>query len=236
MPTNWPEFLEDLEGRYQSLPAFAFNWWQYNVPLLDRIREILPPPARILEVGTGTGANAVLLAAHGYEVVGIDSNPRVVQGARSLAEYFRVRCRFEVADGLDLRSYQGQFDLAFSSGVVEHLQAGEAVQMIREKGRAAALAMVVVPTWFALRNDPLTAPSGARAIPMRELKTMCRQAGLTDLKVFGYGTPDGRFSLVYRYVLPPVLQWVLQNRMSYACTIGCLGRSRPHGGSEPAGE
>ena len=220
----WPEFLKQLQGRYASLLAFAYDWWLYNTPLVERIRQLVPPPARILEVGTATGAIAVLLAAHGYEVVGIDRDPDVIEGARAFAERFRVGCRFEVADGFELTRYAGQFDLAFSAGVIEHFPPERAVQMLKEKARVARSVLAVVPTWRALRNDPLTDASGARPMRLRELKGLFRAAGLGVLKGFGYGIPDGRFSPAYRWLLPGALQWLLQNRYSYACSIGCFGR------------
>lgn len=224
MPMPWTEFFEVLRGRQPSLFAFAFNWWLYNVPLLERIREVVPPPAKILEVGTGTGALAVLLAGHGYDVLGIDNDPQVVQRACGFAEHFRVPCRFEVGDGFDLSAYAGAFDLAFSSGVIEHFPPAEAARLLRQQGGAAKYALAAAPTWHALRNDPLTEASGARPIRLGELRRIFSLAGLEVVRVFGYGTPDDRFSWVYRYVLPRSVQWFLQNRLSYACTVGCFGR------------
>jgi ubiquinone/menaquinone biosynthesis C-methylase UbiE len=220
----WSTFLEEVRGRYPSLIACAFDWWQYNAPLLNHIRELVPAPAKILEVGTGTGAIAVLLAAHGYEVLGIDNDPEVLERARSLAEHFRVPCRFAEGDAFDLSAHRGRFDLAFSAGVIEHFAAPQASRMLREQGLAARHVLVVVPTWFALKNDPQTQGSDARPIRLPELRRLCEDAGLEVLKRFGYGTPDGRFSLIYRHLLPPVVQWVLQNRLSYACSVGCFAR------------
>jgi SAM-dependent methyltransferase len=223
---TWPEFLEGLQGRYPSLLAFAFDWWHYNVPLFERIRQTVPAPASILEVGTGTGALAVFLAAHGYEVVGIDNDPQVIERARKLAEYFRAPCRFELGDAFDLGAYAAKFDLAFSSGVIEHFSVEDATRMLRQQGKSAHYVLVAVPTWFALKNDPLTEASGARPIRLTELRCICRRAGLEVLKGFGYGTPDGMFSVIYRHLLPHIVQWVLQNRLSYACTVGCIARPR----------
>lgn len=231
MAKPWTEFLEELRGRYPSLVSFAFNWWHYNMPLLERVREAVPPPARILEVGTGTGALAVLLAAHGYEVTGIDIDPKVVESATAFADYFKVPCRFEVADGFRLDGYAGGFDLAFSAGVLEHFSAGHAARLLREQGKAAQFVMAVIPTWHALRNDPLTDVSGARYIRLPELARICAQADLEVVRRFGYGTPDGWFAPVFRYALPRGIQWAFQNRLSYACTIGCIGRVRTWGSS-----
>jgi len=222
----WTELLGELRGRYPSLLAFAFNWWHYNVPLLDRIRQTVPPPATILEVGTGTGALAVLLAAHGYKVLAIDKDAQVIEEARGFAEHFHVPCSFEIGDGFNLSRYEDKFDLAFSSGLIEHFPAEDAAQMLREKGKTAKYVLAAVPTWFALRNDPTTGRSGARPIRLKELKSLFDQAGLEVLTGFGYGTPDGRFSSIYRYLLPHVVQLFLQNRLSYACTVGCIGHSQ----------
>ena len=82
MSSGWPDFLDSLTGRYSSPLTFAFQWWHYNVPLLDRIRQTVPAPGSILEVGTGTGALSVFLAAHGYEVLGIDNDAQVIQRLR----------------------------------------------------------------------------------------------------------------------------------------------------------
>ncbi len=236
MSIPWSELLDDLRGRYPSLLAFAFNWWHYNVPLLERIRQTVPPPATILEVGTGTGALAVLLAAHGYKVLGIDNDAQVIERAKELAEHLHVPCRFEVGDGFNLAGYENRFDLAFSSGVIEHFPVEDAIRMLREKSKTAKYVLATVPTWFALRNDPSTGPSGARPIRLKELKSLFDQAGLEVLRGFGYGTPDGGFSPVYRFLLPHIVQLFLQNRLSYACTVGCIGRSRRCKGSRGLAE
>lgn len=233
MSIPWSELLEEVRGRHPSVLAFAFNWWHYNVPLLQRIRQVVSPPATILEVGTGTGALAVLLEAHGYKVLGIDNDAQIIDRAKAFAENLHVPCSFEIGDGFNLARYEDKFDLAFSSGLIEHFPAEDAARMLREKGKAATYVLAAVPTWFALRNDSLTEASGARPIRLKELKGIFKQAGLDVVRGFGYGTPDGRFSFVYRYLLPHAVQLFLQNRLSYACTVGCIGRSRRHRGSPP---
>jgi SAM-dependent methyltransferase len=221
----WDEFLTDLVGRHPTVVAFAYQWWEYNAPQAAHIRAVVPPPAKILEVGTGTGANAVFLAAQGYDVVAVDSSPEVLESAARLAKYFRVPCRFELADGFDLSPYYGSFDLVFSSGVIEHFSPEEAVRFLREQSKAGTSVLVTVPTWHALRHDPRYDPSTARSIRLRELRRLCREAGMTVARCFAFGIPEDRFATVYRYFLPGAVQWLVQTRFGYACTIGCVCRN-----------
>lgn len=222
--SEWIEELDHLRRRYPSLVAFAYEWWHYNAPFFENLRVTVPPPARILEVGTGTGALSTLLAACGYDVVGIDKQPTVVESAKALADHFRVDCRFETADGFDLSRYANQFDLAFSGGVLEHFGAAEASALLRQQAVAARHVMAIVPTWHALRRDPMTEPTHARRIWRPELERFFRDAGLHVVRRFGYGVPSGAFEPIYRFVLPGAMQWFLQNRLSYAATLGCIGK------------
>lgn len=53
----------------------------------DLLVERLPtPPARVLDVGCGTGSLGLLLAEQGYEVSGIDLSPAMVEQARAKCE------------------------------------------------------------------------------------------------------------------------------------------------------
>lgn len=79
--------------------------------LLKRFR----PGARLLDLGCGTGEDAVFLASAGYSVVGIDSSPRMIEAARAKAEragLASAALRFEVARAEDAA---GRFDGAYSN-------------------------------------------------------------------------------------------------------------------------
>ena len=64
--------------------------------------EALPaPPATVLDVGCGTGHVAMLLTEEGYEVVGLDASPAMVERAKRTAAAMDRPPRFEVADAVD---------------------------------------------------------------------------------------------------------------------------------------
>lgn len=76
-----------------------------------------PPPARVLDLGSGTGSLAVLLAEQGYEVAGIDLSPRMVERAVRKAQEHAVEVDFRTGDAADPRVV-GQFDVVLGRHVL----------------------------------------------------------------------------------------------------------------------
>jgi SAM-dependent methyltransferase len=89
--------------------------------LEEALAAIAPPPRRVLDLGTGTGA-AAFVAAHRFpeaEVVGADLSERMLVEARAntppgLAD----RVRFEAADGAQLPFGDGAFDLVVLANMI----------------------------------------------------------------------------------------------------------------------
>jgi SAM-dependent methyltransferase len=81
--------------------------------LVEMIESAAIAPGRTLEVGCGTGTNALYLAQHGFEVVGVDISPLAVDSARAKAQ---GRCRFETVDFLSGASPGGPFQFVFDRG------------------------------------------------------------------------------------------------------------------------
>ncbi len=78
-------------------------------PLAAAIEELRPAPARILDVGTGTGAAAMWFARRfgDAEVLGVDVSSEMISRARAKAT---DRVRFEIAD-TSKAAAEGPFDL-----------------------------------------------------------------------------------------------------------------------------
>ncbi|MET8404343.1 class I SAM-dependent methyltransferase [Streptomyces sp900116325] len=73
------------------------------------------PPGRALELGCGTGTNAIYLARHGWEVAAVDLIDRAVDQAREKAAEAGVAVRLLHGDAtrLDELDVPGPFDLFF---------------------------------------------------------------------------------------------------------------------------
>lgn len=75
------------------------------------LAEWIPPPAKkVADLGCGTGSLAILLAARGHEVVGIDLSPAMLSKARKKAEEAGVQIRLFVDDASAPRLAASTFD------------------------------------------------------------------------------------------------------------------------------
>ncbi len=75
---------------------------------------VLPPqPARILDLGCGTGSISVLLAEMGHSVTGIDLSPRMIEQATAKAHRHAVAIDVRIGDAAD-PPVTGPFDVVLT--------------------------------------------------------------------------------------------------------------------------
>jgi ubiquinone/menaquinone biosynthesis C-methylase UbiE len=104
------------------------------------LREHLPePPARVADLGCGTGTLSVLLADEGYAVDGVDFSPEMVDAAREKAAG-RPDVRFAVGDAGDPPFERATYDVVLCRHVLWALPdkaaaLGTWVGLLRAHGR-----------------------------------------------------------------------------------------------------
>jgi SAM-dependent methyltransferase len=73
-------------------------------------------PSPTLEIGAGTGTNAIWMAERGFDVLGVDVSPLAVERARTKMEGRALRCRFAAWDFLAAPPPDGPFQFVFDRG------------------------------------------------------------------------------------------------------------------------
>lgn len=79
-------------------------------------------PCRAIDLGCGTGANAVYLAQRGFDVTGVDFADAAIEKARARAKDANVQVDFVVDDLTNLQRIPGTFDFLLDCGVLDDLR------------------------------------------------------------------------------------------------------------------
>jgi len=107
-PEYWEQRYQEKTDRWdikQAAPPFA--------TLLQSTTA--PPPGRMAVLGCGRGYDALLFAAHKFEVIGFDFAPSAITEAIALAEASQSSAKFLQRNIFDLPAYENYFDY-----VLEH--------------------------------------------------------------------------------------------------------------------
>jgi len=107
-------------------PDWNERYAQHNVPwdtgkpsseLGRLLGEYDIPPGRALELGCGTGTNAIFLAQQGFQVTAFDLSPRAIDEAEAKATVAGVELTLMTADLLDPPDFGEPFPFVFDRGV-----------------------------------------------------------------------------------------------------------------------
>lgn len=114
-----------FEEAYSGIPPWDIGRPQ---PAFVELQEAGAIQGRVLDVGCGTGENAIYLVQRGHQVWGIDLAPKAIDKAREKARQRRVLVRFLVWDALELASLGEEFDSVIDSGLFHSLTDEERVR------------------------------------------------------------------------------------------------------------
>ena len=153
-----------------------------------------PPYGPVLDLGCGSGIWAVMLAARGWQVTGIDFVPKALRRARERARAAEVELRLVEGDVTRLRStgVGSGFPFLLDFGVFhDELTDEQRAAMGREVSAVAAPgATLLMLSWAPGRRGPL--PRGASRSDI--------EAAYPAWKVIGEDVIDPSGAPLYRYV------------------------------------
>jgi methyl halide transferase len=93
--------------------------WETGEPAAELIRfldEKRVGRGSAIDIGCGTGADAVYMVRCGLEVTAVDSSPTAIERARVRAEQEDALPRFVLADFFEFAQSAGTFDFAYDAG------------------------------------------------------------------------------------------------------------------------
>jgi SAM-dependent methyltransferase len=138
----------------------------------DLCERLMPPGARVLDAGCGTGRVAIELARRGYQVVGVDVDPRMLAKARSLDAGVEWR-QVDLADLVVTEP----FDLVVCAGNVIPLVAAGSEPAVLTALASAVAADGRLVTGFGL--DPAHLPLPEAPFGLAQYDAWCAAAGLS---------------------------------------------------------
>jgi SAM-dependent methyltransferase len=109
-----PATKTNFEDWYQEVPPWDIGRPQKVFIDLEKQNLIR---GKVLDVGCGTGENALFLAEKGYEVSGLDFSPTAILKAREKAHIRNIKVNFEVGNALKLSDKSTVADCIIDCGL-----------------------------------------------------------------------------------------------------------------------
>ncbi len=153
-----------FDEMYVGVPPWDIGRAQ---PEVVRIAEGGGFKGAVIDVGCGTGENALELSARGLQVVGVDAAPRAIEKARAKALERGSSAEFLVADVFSLDQLGRRFDTALDCGVFHVFEDPERPMYV------ASLASVLEPggvLHLLCFSDRQAGEMGPRRVAERELR------------------------------------------------------------------
>jgi len=128
------------DDAYRTTPPWDIG--RAQPAFIDLIRNRELNAGRVLDVGCGTGENAIFLAQNGHSVTGVDVVQDAIRTAKAKAASRKVTVEFRNGNALTLEFEEGEFDNVTDSGLFHTFQdpdrsvfAREIARVLREGGK-----------------------------------------------------------------------------------------------------
>ncbi len=106
--------MTSWEDAYKTVPPWDVGGPQPALVELVRTGEL--NRGKVLDVGCGTGENALYFAGNGFSVIGVDLSNRAIAAARAKAAERKLKVEFQAGNALSLDFKDGAFDNVTDSG------------------------------------------------------------------------------------------------------------------------
>lgn len=154
-------------------------------------------PGRALDLGCGTGTNAITMTQHGWQVVGVDLSALAIRAAHRTAHHSGLEIDFRQEDVTRLASIEGPFDFALDIGCFHSLNAVGQHNYLRNLTRVLKPGgAYLIYTWLAGEGD-----SSSLGLTAADISTMFEPR--FEIRSFERGTEGHRTSAWYQMIRKP---------------------------------
>ena len=152
--------------------AYTDGWAPWDIgapqPAFVALAERGEFTSPVLDSGCGTGENALMLAARGLDVTGIDIAPTAIERAQAKARRRGLPAHFEVGDVLGLDRFGHRFNSVVDCGVFHTFD--DMLRPLYVESLAAAVADAGVIHLLCF-SDRVPGTIGPRRVSQAELRT-----------------------------------------------------------------
>jgi 2-polyprenyl-3-methyl-5-hydroxy-6-metoxy-1,4-benzoquinol methylase len=141
MEKTWAEFYKRVSGDERELVGNIYH----HRPFVEELARWVKVGCRVLEVGSGSGVLGTSLALAGVKVVSLDNDQEILNMAKVNAGVMGVEIEYVFGDALKLPFADGEFDLVWSHGLVEHFDDAEFAQVVSEHRRVGKMVVIGLP-------------------------------------------------------------------------------------------
>ena len=125
--------MSSWEDAYKTTPPWDVGRPQPAFVELVRAREL--NQGRVLDVGCGTGENALYFAGNGFSVIGVDLSSRAIAAARAKTAERKLDVDFRAGNALSSDFKDGTFDNVIDSGLFHTFTDNDRPTYAHEIGR-----------------------------------------------------------------------------------------------------